>query len=98
MEGPMYNWAIRAALIAVCAFSAWSQQQEPPAAKAPDPVVERRVFGVLPNYRTAEETAVYEPIPAKRKFWIASKDSFDYPVYFLAGAFAALYQLEDASP
>jgi len=29
---------------------------------------------------------------------IAAKDSFDYPVYPLAAAFAALYQLDDQNP
>ena len=29
---------------------------------------------------------------------IACKDSFDYPIYFLAGAFAVLSQLENQNP
>jgi hypothetical protein len=60
--------------------------------------VDKRIFGVLPNYRTADASAPFVPITSKRKFSIASKDSFDYPVILLAGAFAALYQLEDQDP
>ena len=64
-------------------------QQEPP---------DKRVFGVLPNYRTANETAVYMPITTKQKFIIASKDSFDYPLVLLAGAIAGLGQWTDQNP
>ncbi len=66
-----------------------AQPQTPP---------DKRVFGVLPNYRTANETAVYTPITAKQKFIIGAKDSFDYPLVLLAGAFAGLGQLTDQNP
>jgi hypothetical protein len=59
---------------------------------------DKRVFGVLPNYRTAEQTAVYEPITPKQKFAIALKDSFDWPNYLVAAGFAGLYQLENSNP
>ena len=57
---------------------------------------DKRIFGVLPNYRTVEGTDV-EPLTVRRKFWIASKDSFDYPIYFLSGAFAGISQIEDSN-
>ena len=60
--------------------------------------IDKRIFGVLPNYRTADGSAPFVPITAKRKFYIASKDSFDYPVYMAAAAFAGLYQLENQNP
>jgi hypothetical protein len=59
---------------------------------------DKRVLGVLPNYRTANETAVYTPITAKQKFTIASKDSFDYPLVALAGFIAGWGQLTNANP
>jgi hypothetical protein len=62
--------------------------------KPPD----KRIFGVLPNYRTAEDTGVYEPITPKQKFRIALKDSFDWPNYLVSAAFAGMYQLEDSNP
>jgi hypothetical protein len=61
-------------------------------------VIDKRVFGVLPNYRTADGNAEYQPISAKRKLWIGFKDSFDYPVYFTSAAFAGLNHLADTSP
>jgi len=66
-----------------------AQEQAPP---------DKRVFGVLPNYRTANETAVYTSISVKEKFVIASKDSFDYPLVLLASAIAGLGQLTNQNP
>jgi hypothetical protein len=75
------------------------------AAKAdPDKVdpaslpVGKRVLGVLPNYRTANYTADYHPISKEYKMKIALKDSFDYPLFFVGGAYAGLYQLENSHP
>lgn len=64
---------------------------------APDPV-DKRVLGVLPNYRTANETAVYTPITVGQKFTIASKDSFDYPLVMLGAAIAGLGQWTNSNP
>jgi hypothetical protein len=84
----------------VClAASAWAQDNPAPAqpgqTQAPP---DKRVFGVLPNYRTANETAVYTPITVTQKFTIGAKDSFDYPLVLLAGAFAGLGQLTNQNP
>lgn len=59
---------------------------------------DKRVLGVLPNYRTANESAVYTPITAKQKFIIGSKDSFDYPLVLLAAGIAGLGQLTNVNP
>lgn len=56
------------------------------------------MFGVLPNYRTADASQEGIPISAHQKFVIASKDSFDYPLVLLAGAFAGLGQLANQQP
>jgi len=66
--------------------------QPPPQPGTPD----KRIFGVLPNYRTAESSADVEPLTTKQKFTIASKDSFDWPSYVLAGGLAGLSQLENS--
>jgi hypothetical protein len=79
-----------------------AQQSDKPAPGTPaadkDQTPDKRIFGVLPNYRTAEMTAEYRPITARQKFTIATRDSFDWPVYFVSGAFAALYQMENQNP
>jgi hypothetical protein len=69
-----------------------------PAQQGQQEPLDKRIFGVLPNYRTANETAVYMPITTQRKFIIATKDSFDYPLVALAGAIAGLGQLTDENP
>ena len=75
--------------------SSASSSQPSPVVQAPP---DKRVFGVLPNYRTANLTPEYHPITSKQKMIIATKDSFDYPLFFLSGAYAGLYQLEDSHP
>src|SRR5689334_3724218 len=62
------------------------------------PPQDKRVFGVLPNYRTIDGTLPFQPISTRRKFIIASKDTFDWPSYILAGAFAGISQLGNSHP
>ncbi len=71
---------------------------EVPVPGQPGEVQDKRVFGVLPNYRTADGTLPFHPISVREKFHIATKDTFDYPSYILAGAFAGLSQLDDSNP
>lgn len=59
---------------------------------------DKRVLGVLPNYRTVNETGTYEAINTKQKLIIAAKDSFDYPLVLLGGAFAGISQLTNSDP
>lgn len=102
-----------AVALAVSALSpSGAAQQIPvssPETAAPEPIApgevnpapvepNKRVFGVLPNYRTADGRIPYQPISAKRKLTIAAKDSFDWPLFVLAGAFAGLHQLEVSEP
>jgi hypothetical protein len=56
------------------------------------------VFGVLPNYRTADASLEGTVLTARQKLTIATKDSFDYPLLLLGGAFAGLGQLTDQQP
>jgi hypothetical protein len=89
-----------AAIFCLCLLPALYAQEKPtldandPAAKNED----KRVLGVLPNYRTAELTSDYHPISAKYKLHIALKDTFDYPLMGVGAVYAALYQLEDSHP
>ena len=78
-----------------CGLLAQSAVEEAPVTASP---IDKRVAGVLPNYRTADGTIPFEPISAKAKMAIAAKDSFDYPVYFLSGFFSGLGQLSNQNP
>jgi hypothetical protein len=68
-----------------------------PVAPVP-PLEDKRIFGVLPNYRTTESAAPFEPITTWQKMKIAAKDSFDWPLYLTGAAFAGLYQIENQNP
>ena len=70
----------------------------PTTGQEPEPPGGKRVFGVLPNYRTADASQEGTPISAHQKFYIASKDSFDYPLVMLAGVFAGVGQLTNQQP
>ena len=70
-------------------LAAPTSQQEP---------IDKRIFGVLPNYRTANESAVYTPISTEHKFVIGLKDSFDYPLFLVAAALAGIGQLSNQNP
>jgi hypothetical protein len=72
--------------------------QAAPAAPVTPVTEDKRVFGVLPNYRTTEETGIYVPITAKQKLIIATKDTVDYPLFLLGGALAGIAQLSDQHP
>jgi len=78
------------------AISSAATPADPPVNVAPPQ--DKRIFGVLPNYRTAEDVGVYQPITPKQKFHIALKDSFDWPGYLVSAAFAGLYQIENSNP
>jgi hypothetical protein len=58
---------------------------------------DKRIFGVLPNYRTADGTSPFKPITTKQKFTIARKDTLDYPSYALASVFSGLSQLDNSN-
>lgn len=49
----------------------------------------KRLFGIIPNFRTSGSLAVYKPLTTKEKFKIATQDSFDRGTFILAGLFAA---------
>jgi hypothetical protein len=59
---------------------------------------DRRVFGVLPNYRSVDPSAPFQPIGTGQKFTLAAKDSFDWPLLFIAGGYAGLGQLINQNP
>ena len=75
-----------------------------PAAATPtgDPPLptgaDKRILGVLPNYRTVDGTVPFQTISWKYKLTIASKDSFDWPNYIVGGAFAGLYMIDKSHP
>jgi hypothetical protein len=75
-----------------------TQSGTQPSQDLPEPPGGKRVFGVLPNYRTASSELEGSTLTAKQKLTIAAKDSFDYPLVLLAATFAGLDQLTNSDP
>lgn len=85
--------------IGVCGLRAQNSPGDSPAAAPATPVVEdKRAYGVLPNYRTAEASSPFTPLTSKQKLTIAAKDSFDGAVYPTAAIFSVIYQAENDNP
>jgi hypothetical protein len=62
------------------------QQQPTPPPAGPQ---HKRIFGIIPNYRTYPTLKDYKPISSGQKFKIFADDTFDRGSFMLAGAFAA---------
>ena len=60
--------------------------------------VDKRAYGILPNYRTAEEANPFKPITPKQKITIAYEDTVDKPIFLTSAVFAGLYQWENQNP
>jgi len=84
-------------VLIAAAPAAFAQTSQPTPGQTP-PAPDKRVFGVFPNYRTANATAVYTPITVKQKLTIAAKDSFDYPLLGLSALIAAEGQWVNSNP
>jgi len=55
--------------------------------------MDKRAFGVVPNYKTTDASLPYQPISSKEKMTIAAKDSFDWTLSLVAAGYAGLGQL-----
>src|ERR1017187_4433707 len=97
-----FTWScVRHYIFALLALSAWGLRAQDPAggrAEPASPVEDKRAYGVLPNYRTADASVPFHPLTAKQKLTIASKDSFDGAVYPTAAIFSLIYQAENQNP
>ncbi len=73
---------------------------DPASAKPSEPAApeHKRIFGIIPNYKTYPLLKDYKPITARAKFKIATEDSFDRGTVLLAAAFAGKSQLSNGTP
>ncbi|MCU1336508.1 MAG: hypothetical protein JWO19_2089 [Bryobacterales bacterium] len=69
-----------------------------PASGNPPETEDKRIFGIIPNYRTSPSLIDYKPLTPREKFMIATQDSFDRGTVVLAAAFAGEGQLTNANP
>jgi hypothetical protein len=75
--------------VPVAGFCQQAEQEEQPS---------KRIFGIIPNYRTAPTLKDYKPVTVREKFKIASQDAFDRGSVALAAAFAGEGQITNSSP
>jgi hypothetical protein len=73
-------------------------QADPAPNAEPPPSESKRLFGLIPNYRTSASLKNYQPLTPREKFKIASQDAFDRGTIVLAAAFAGEGQLTNANP
>ncbi len=59
---------------------------------------DKRIFWIIPNYRTSPSLHPYKPLTLEEKFKIATEDSFDRGTVALAVLFAGEAQLTNATP
>ncbi len=69
----------------------------PSGTNPPEPQV-KRIFGIIPNYRTFPSLLHYKPLTTSEKFKIAAQDSFDRGTFVLAAVFAGEAQLTRSNP
>ena len=82
-------WFVTAAS---CLGQAGDPQRLPPEPE------HKRIFWIIPNYRTYPTLREYQPITTRQKFRIAVDDTFDRGTFVLAGAFAAERQIARTTP
>ena len=64
----------------------------------PHQAEQKRIFGIIPNYRTFSRLQTYAPLTTSQKFGIATQDSFDRGTFALAALFGAEAQLSSSDP
>jgi len=72
---------------------AYSQQ----TSQDPEESSDKRILGIVPNYRTSPSLTPYKPVTPGEKFVIATQDSFDRGTVILAAAFAGQAQLSNSN-
>jgi hypothetical protein len=68
-----------------------------PAQPAPEQLP-KRLFGIIPNYRSHASFRDSKPLSSKEKFEIAGRDSFDPGNFLLTGALAGIGQASNSTP
>jgi hypothetical protein len=75
-------------LAVVCVLSLTAAAQTPPAGES------KRMFGLIPNYKTVPSVNTSVPrMTVKDKFALAARDSFDPMAFVVAGMYAGVGQL-----
>jgi hypothetical protein len=69
-----------------------------PAQVTPPPEeLPKRLFGIIPNYRSHASLKDSKPLTAKQKFQLTARDTFDPGTFILAGAIAGIGQATNST-
>jgi hypothetical protein len=63
-----------------------------------EPKQSKRILWIFPNYRAVSANTQLPPLSLKDKFWLATKDSFDYSSFITAGILAGASQANKSYP
>jgi hypothetical protein len=58
----------------------------------------KRILWIFPNYRAVSANTQLPPLSSRNKFWLATKDSFDYSSFISAGILAGASQANKSYP
>ena len=58
----------------------------------------KRILWIFPNYRAVSADTQLPPLSLKKKFWLATQDSFDYSSFVSAGMIAGASQANKSYP
>jgi hypothetical protein len=58
----------------------------------------KRILWIFPNYRAVSANTQLPPLTLKAKFWLATRDSFDYSSFITAGILAGVSQAKKSYP
>lgn len=89
-------------MLCVVSFIPWAHAQD--SGGQSDRVTEnspeqpKRIFWIIPNYRTTPSLVNYKPLSTHEKFKIAVQDSFDPGTIALSATFAGQGQISNANP
>lgn len=84
--------------VSFAVISNLSQAQTPTPAPNVPQSEDKRIFWIIPNYRTSPSLHPYKPLTPAEKFKIATEDSFDRGTVALAVLFAGESQLTNSTP
>ncbi len=85
------------ALLLLCSRSAVAQAP-PPAPPCTADAEPKRIFGIIPNYRTSPNVKAFTPLSIREKWSIVKDDSLDRGTFMLALGFGGEAMFFESSP
>lgn len=58
----------------------------------------KRILGIVPNYRAVSANSHLPPLDFKGELWLATQDTFDYSAFIFVGALAGVNMAEKSQP